>query len=521
MYAWGPVIQKLRSGESAGPSEELRVAVTFCRPGGLPGPVKSGIPLTLNNVKDFVPEEDKMNQGIDALSKLGFKLTGRGQLTASMKCTKKSFETAFDTKLTEFQLDAKENYAFYSFYFPPDNLPWTPILEELIDDVYIQWPHMYMAPKKSTSSRKKVASKSSAVGGQALPSAQPPKVNYYHLKVPSGVASLLNAKEVHLSGTTGKGIRVVMIDSGFAHGSHRFFDVNRYTSKVVLAGDAQDQNKDYFGHGTGQSANLFSLAPRAEFIGVKIEANNISDMFDINPASLLEGFYTACIQNPDIISISAGFDMRDKESKKQRSTLPNSLKALEAEILHAVASGISVVVAAGNGGFSFPAMMPDVISAGGVFVDQDRNMRASDLASAFDSKIYPDRHVPDVCGLVGMEEDEDRYIMLPIPPGCLIDIAKGVDPKSETTTNDGWAAFSGTSAAAPQIAGVCALLKEKNPKLKPWDIKTVLRSTAREVLAGHSNPKSSDGGMPKKAGPGYNGATGSGLVDAFRAWKQV
>ena len=492
MYAWGPIMQKLRSEKFSGPSEELRVGVTFPRPDGGPGPTKPGVRLFLKNVKDFVPEAQKMDQGIDELSKLGFKLTGKGKLTASMKCTKDSFEKAFNIKLETVELDINENYAFHSFYFPPDKLPWTPILEGLIDDVYIQWPHTYMSP---------------------IPSAQPPQVTYYHLQMPQDVASLLNAIQLHADGKKGEGVRVAMIDTGFAHETHAFFATNGYTSEVVLAGDAKDKKKDRFGHGTGQSANFFSLAPGAKFIGVKIASNDF-DGFDINPASMLEGFCTARLQNPDIIYISGGSNLRDND-KKQRSTLPNSLKALEAEILHAVASGITVVAAAGNGAFSFPAMMWEVIAVGGVFVDQNRKMYASNMASAYDSKIYPGRHVPDVCGLVGMEED--RYIMLPIPPGCVIDILKAADPNSGTTTNDGWAAFSGTSAAAPKIAGVCALLKARKPSLTPSEIKKVLQDSAIKVLEGSSNPLSSDNRIPQTGAL----ATGAGLVDAFRAWQAV
>ena len=77
MYALGPVIQSLRGGKSAAPSEELRVAVTFPRTDGGHGPAKTDVPLTLANVKDFAPEAQKMDQGIDELSKLGFTLTGR------------------------------------------------------------------------------------------------------------------------------------------------------------------------------------------------------------------------------------------------------------------------------------------------------------------------------------------------------------------------------------------------------------------------------------------------------------
>jgi subtilisin family serine protease len=117
------------------------------------------------------------------------------------------------------------------------------------------------------------------------------------------------------------------------------------------------------------------------------------------------------------------------------------------------------------------------------------------------------------------------YIMLPIPAGCEIDretSAPSDPPGDGTVTNDGWGVFSGTSAAAPQLAAVCALLLEKNPGLTPSDIKAVLRRTARDVLVGHANPASSDDMQsPLAAGPGDDGATGAGLVDAFAAWKAV
>ena len=189
------------------------------------------------------------------------------------------------------------------------------------------------------------------------------------------------------------------------------------------------------------------------------------------------------------------------------------------------------MVSAGNGEFSFPGMMPDVISVGGVYVDSKGNRRASDLASAFNSKIYSGRHVPDICGLVGLKlklrnkilkafvhsEYHDDYLMLPVPPGSDIDAYKSLAP-DKTSDRDGWAAFSGTSAAAPQIAGVCALLKAKNPNLTPSGIKAILQDTAIKVFKGKSNPDSSDDGKTSQKGAG---ATGAGLVDAYRAWQAV
>jgi hypothetical protein len=531
MYAYGSATQSPRSKRFAEPSEELRVAVTFPRPDGGAGPTKRGVCLSLQNIKNFVPEAQKMERGINELSKLGFKLTGRGRLTVSMKCTRDSFEKAFGTILEKRPVNTKENYAIQSFYFPARGAPWKipPTLAKLIDDVYIQWPHLFplRIPLRKSDDENTPWLLPGASTPSAKLSAKPPNLNYHPLKVPNGVASLLKARKVHRTGTKGEGIRVVMIDSGFEH-SHPFFIANGYTSKVVLAGDAKHKKRDAFGHGTGESANIFSLAPRVEFIGVKIGTDDIEN-FDIEPASLLEGFCKARQQNPDIISISMGWDLRYKTSNKQRTQLPRSVKALEAEILHAVASGVIVVVTAGNGTFAFPGMMPDVISAGGVYVDTVGNMKASDVASAFNSKIYPGRHVPDFCGLIGAElhgkflkdlgdsKPINHCILLPVPIGCGIDLGQSA-ARDGTTPRDGWAAFCGTSTAAPQIAGVCALLKAKDPELTPLQIKEVLRDTARQVSAGHSNPYSSDDRKTPQRGAG---ATGAGLVDAFRAWQKV
>jgi subtilisin family serine protease len=140
-------------------------------------------------------------------------------------------------------------------------------------------------------------------------------------------------------------------------------------------------------------------------------------------------------------------------------------------------------------------------------------LRASNYASSFTSLIFPGRRVPDFCGLVGMQP-RATYIMLPLPNGCAIDTDLGGSPqpnKDETATNDGWAVISGTSAAAPQVAGICALLLQKRPTLTPAQVKAILRSTATDVTTGVS-------AMGQPAGPGVDAATGSGLVHALNAW---
>ena len=148
-------------------------------------------------------------------------------------------------------------------------------------------------------------------------------------------------------------------------------------------------------------------------------------------------------------------------------------------------------------------------------MDPDANLQASDYASGFASQIYPGRNVPDVSGLVGMQP-RAKYIMLPVEPEDEIDAssAGGRHPNGDqTAADDGWAAFSGTSAAAPQIAGVCALIKQANPALGPAEVREVLQKTARDVTAGNCHPNT--GANP--AAPGPDLATGFGLVNAHAA----
>ncbi len=497
--------------------EELKIAVTFPSAKGGVGPVKFGARLSRHSINSFVPDPLQMERAIFELQKLGFTVSNRGNLTVSVRGTRKLFEQIFATKLTAFKMDASQMASQPAVYAPAPGAPWqmNKILEDLIDDAYIQWPHIYMgakkAPAKKTAKTKKKKSAAPMAGGL---SPVPPQVGYYHLTAPMDLINLLNIRPIHQAGTTGRGVRVAMIDSGFAH-SHPWFTSRNYRSTVVLAPGAANRATDHNGHGTGESANIFSVAPGVDFIGVKVDGATPQSQ----GASLHEGFLEALNHNPQVISVSLGFDLRNSSNfTRQLTDLPNSLTALEAEIQGAVSRGIVVVFSAGNGHYSFPGMMPEVISAGGVFVDQNGSMRASDYASAFRSSIYTQRIVPDFCGLVGLAPHAD-YISLPIPSGCEIDVDNS--NHDGTTNADGWGVFSGTSAAAPQLAGICALLLEKNPGLTPSDIKSLLSRTARDVHSGRASPSSDENGVGLAAGPGHDSATGAGLVNAHAAWLQA
>ncbi|PFB12931.1 hypothetical protein CN408_29545 [Bacillus cereus] len=194
---------------------------------------------------------------------------------------------------------------------------------------------------------------------------------------------------------------------------------------------------------------------------------------------------------------------------------------IAAAISNAVNKGIIVVFTAGNGHYSFPGQLPYVISAGGAYVDEDGKLQASDYASGFESTLFPNRDVPDVCGLVGMQH-RAQYIMLPVQPGDNLDKEEAndyVDENGEThptcgndgtAPNDGCAMFSGTSAAPPQIAGICALLKQIKPNLTLREAQDILTKTAHDIVEGQCAQGNS-------AGPGPDLTTGYGLAEAEKA----
>jgi subtilisin family serine protease len=323
----------------------------------------------------------------------------------------------------------------------------------------------------------------------------PPAVDYWHLQVPGGVAAASNAAQIHQYGITGQGLRVAMVDSGWYR--HPFFQAQGYNvAPVVLAPAAADPNADESGHGTGESANILAIAPGCQLLPVKMNFVNTTAAFD-----------TAVGLKPDIITCSWGSNSPDE--------LTAADMVLGASVAAAVAGGITVIFSAGNGHAGFPGQHPDVISAGGVFMDQDGSLQASNYASAFSSRIYPGREVPDVCGLVGMRP-RAIYIMLPLQPGDEIDVGNSNSGAAfpdgdQTSPDDGWAAFSGTSAAAPQLAGVAALVKQVAPNITPALIKALLAYTARTVVNGISSPTPINNGLTPDQAPGIV------LVDALSA----
>jgi subtilisin family serine protease len=341
-----------------------------------------------------------------------------------------------------------------------------------------------------------------------FPSPVPPAVQKYHLRVPDEVAQLLGAAVPHRDGYDGSGVTVPMVDSG--HYRHPFFLAHGYEiEQTVTLVRGTNPAKDPVGHGTGESANIFAVAPGATLRPYRA-SNDEGRM-----VASMAAFMRAKADRPDVLTNSWGGDGRYPPPG------PLSLwgRIWAREIIDAVQRGIVVIFSAGNSSFALEPQTPGVLAAGGVYVDEALDLYASNYASGYASPWFRNRTVPTVCGLVGLLP-RAQYLMLPVSPRCDIDVEEAQpdlgDTPDGTGQDDGWALFSGTSAAAPQLAGVAAMLLGAKNDLTPPQVIEAMSTTAIDVRAGRCHPR-----FDNPAQPGADLATGAGLVNTRGALEYV
>lgn len=299
--------------------------------------------------------------------------------------------------------------------------------------------------------------------------AEPPPIQEHHVRLPDQLADILNATPLHKVGIRGRGIRIAVIDSGFF--PHPFYLSRGYRITPVPTHKEKEPHCDEYGHGTAQLASLFSIAPEAEALVIKC--------MERDPSYALE---RAIELHPHVINCAWGFNI----DHPGETHLPRQYTKMQKLILKAVDLGIVVVAAAGNGQRAFPGSMPEVISAGGVYLAPNGALYESDISSQYESSLFPGRSIPDLCGVVG-NRPYGRLLLVPVPPRARLarrpgfaTIAAG-DAVEIGLGDSGWAMFSGTSAATSMISGASALLLQNSPGLSPAQIKRALITGARLV----------------------------------------
>lgn len=313
-----------------------------------------------------------------------------------------------------------------------------------------------------------------------------------------------NLKRIHAdvawTDTRGAGVRVVVMDDGcdLAHPDLRdHFSRNRGVNLENLSPPgACDPNES---HGTacagvlGASINNTTSSTRNQYEGIAGlagECQIIPLAFSRpgSPTELIAGIEYAIDKGVDVISLShasEGWDTPDVADWID--------KAWDA--------GILICAAADNGGdnsIAYPARHPKVIACGAV--DSDPN--DSDHGT-----------------------NNSRWVWSNYGNGLSV-VAPGVNIVTAWNQGQGSGGsdysyfFTGTSAAAPHVAGLAALLISAYPndlRGKPGEIRRIIEESAEE-LPGY---KYIDMNKDPNGIKGWNDETGFGLINVQRAFGQA
>jgi len=283
-------------------------------------------PVTSENVSRFGVSSDRLQAAAQRLREAGFDVLDIGKLSITIAAAPEVYQRSLSTTLEAVERPVIKELGqtdIATFINAVDDKPFGEIdvsqteWHGLLDGIAINEPVYYFQ--------------------SGLPAVVPPATPNEYLSVPEGVAQGLKATLAHQQGITGKGVKVVMVDSGWY--PHPFFSQRNYTVDVVLAPSSTDLWRDDSGHGTGESANVLAIAPNVSLTMVKADVALSGKHRHVNSIS---AFRTAVALQPDIICCSWGSDQRRKNLSPQN-------RVLAALVADAVRQGIIVIFAAGNG----------------------------------------------------------------------------------------------------------------------------------------------------------------------------
>ncbi len=266
----------------------------------------------------------------------------------------------------------------------------------------------------------------------------------------------------------GSGVVIAILDTGI-DASHPDFYFPNGTSKIILSiSTVPDEDpEDRYGHGTHvagiaagtgrASGGLYTgVAPGALLMNIKV----ISDEGFGMVSWIIAGIEAAVENGADVINLSLGGGLNGDGSDP-----------LSMAVDWAVDQGVVVVAAAGNDGPDYyslgsPAVANKAITVGATY----KNGTLVDFSSrgpTGDLRVKPDVLAPGV------------DIIAPLARDSLFERALG----DEKIPGDGgdYIAVSGTSMAAPHVAGVAALVKHARPDLSALEIRSLIISTADPV----------------------------------------
>jgi subtilisin family serine protease len=281
----------------------------------------------------------------------------------------------------------------------------------------------------------------------------------------------------------GKGVNVAVIDSGV---DYRHADLGKsgagqtYNSRVVGGYDLVNNDQDPMddnGHGThvagiiGSNGSVKGVAPGANIYAYKVigsgRGGNIDDIQDAIEAAIGTHFDGDPANDIHVINLSLGAYCGNEYYKDCSPDAP-----LSQTVDNASNEGIAVIVAAGNSGSNpgaiyMPGTARSAITVGSI----DKNKKISEFSSR-GPVIWNGDEIkkPDV--VAPGEGYPSTDISDPKAGICAAKFSGTVN--SVNCIDSTHRSIKGTSMAAPVVAGLAALVKQKNPGSNAYDIKYVL-----------------------------------------------
>ncbi|HEY3058486.1 MAG TPA: S8 family peptidase, partial [Chloroflexota bacterium] len=309
----------------------------------------------------------------------------------------------------------------------------------------------------------------------------------------------LNADRVWATGGSGAGVTVAVLDSGIADDPDLVQPTNRIVGRVNFA-DSVIGSSDPGGHGSHVAGTIAGNGQRSagEFVGVAPGARLVDvRVLDAQgrglASSVILGIQWAIDhqQQYGIRALNLSLGAPPRASYR--------VDPMAAAVELAWLRGLVVVAASGNtaGVVDSPGADPYVITVGATD-DRETGAVGDDLTGWFSGYGTPALSTPKP-ELVA----PGRRIVSVRTPGSTLD---GLLQDHVVTARNGASYFrlTGTSMATAAISGEVALLLERQPQLKPDQVKAILTGTARSF-------GQSSGVAPP------NAAIGAGSGDAYAA----
>ncbi|MEV0090814.1 S8 family serine peptidase [Streptomyces sp. NPDC050738] len=265
---------------------------------------------------------------------------------------------------------------------------------------------------------------------------------------------MIGAPQAWAGGHDGTGVKVAILDTGI-DGTHPDLTGKVVASKSFIEGE---DTVDGAGHGThvastitgsgaGSAGRYKGVAPGAKLMIGKVLSNSGSGA----ESGVIEGMEWATANGADIVSMSLGSGPSDGTDPVSQTV--NDLSA---------STGTLFVISAGNSGGTETVESPGAATSALTVAAVDK----SDRLAGFSSR-------GPRLGDYGLKPDIAA-------PGVDIVAAHAAGTSMGTPVDDLYSSMSGTSMAAPHVAGAAAIIAQHHPDWDGQRIKAALMSTTKD-----------------------------------------